>query len=331
MEQPNPQPEVLTDLVDQIVDSYHAQPNLHHLDATFLPSRAKTIQVTELMRKLIFPGFFDEQRLTSSTIHYHVGELLNRIREQLYGQVREALRYEKNLNDGQGLGDNCPDCDAEAARITKAFLERIPEVRRLLSLDVHAAFNGDPAATNNDETIFCYPGIDAIFIHRVAHELWRLKVPLIPRIMSEYTHNQTGIDIHPGATIGESFFLDHGTGVVIGETTQIGNRVKIYQGVTLGALSTKGGQAWRGTKRHPTIEDDVTIYGGAIILGGQTVIGEGSTIGGSVFLTRSVPPYHTVSMKASDLKISARRRPKRTTGSDGDDRQATLPMQDFSI
>ena len=206
MEQHNPQPEVSTDLVNQIVDSYRTQSNMQHLDSTFLPNRAKTIEITELLRRLIFPGFFDEQRLTSSTVHYHVGELLNQVSSQLYSQVREALRYEKNINDGQGTGDDCDDCDAEAGRITQTFLERIPEIRRLLSLDVRAAFDGDPAATNNDETIFCYPGIDAIFIHRVAHELWRLKVPLIPRIMSEYTHNQTGVDIHPGATIGESFF-----------------------------------------------------------------------------------------------------------------------------
>jgi serine O-acetyltransferase len=331
MEQHTPKPEALSDLVGQIVESYHTQANLQHLDSTFLPNRAKTIRITELLRRLIFPGFFDEQRLTSSTVHYHVGELLNQVSSQLYDQVREALRYEKNIKDGQGSGDDCEDCDVQAGRITQTFLERIPKVRRLLSLDVRAAFDGDPAATNNDETIFCYPGIDAIFIHRTAHELWQLNVPLIPRIMSEYTHNQTGVDIHPGATIGESFFLDHGTGVVIGETTQIGNRVKIYQGVTLGALSTKGGQAWRGTKRHPTIEDDVTIYGGAIILGGQTVIGECSTIGGSVFLTKSIPPHHTVSMKASELKISARRRLKSASSSDGDDSQTALPINDFNI
>ena len=187
-------------------------------------------------------------------------------------------------------GDDCTDCDPQAHSLTTEFLDRVPDLRHRLNLDVLATFDGDPAAVNHDETIFCYPGIDAIFIYRVAHDLWKLKVPLIPRIISEYAHYQTGIDIHPGATIGKSFFLDHGTGVVIGETTIIGDRVKIYQGVTLGALSTKGGQAWRGRKRHPTIEDDVTIYGGAIILGGETVIGEGSTIGGSVFLTRSVPP-----------------------------------------
>lgn len=308
----------LADLVKRIVDSYRAYPATHHLDATFLPNRERTIEIIELLRRLIFPGFFDEQRLTSDTIQYHVGDLLNQVRDRLYAQVREALRYEQlgtRARRGQGRAgaedragrETAHDTDERAHRITMAFLERIPELKRLLSLDVEAAFEGDPAASNTDETIFCYPGVDAIFTHRVAHELWKLKVPLLPRIMSEYAHNETGIDIHPGATIGESFFIDHGTGVVIGETAQIGNRVKLYQGVTLGALSTKGGQAWRGRKRHPTIEDDVTIYAGAIILGGETVIGKGSVIGGSVFLTQSVPAYHTVSMKPPELRVSVRR------------------------
>ncbi len=300
----------LADLVERIVHSYHAHPQLHHLDSTFLPSRDRAIEITELLRKIIFPGFFDEQRLTSDTVHHHAGDLLHQTHDLLYEQIRQALRYDLNRTQGNGKGDDCDDCDTQAQKVTFQFLERIPEIRRMLSLDVQAAFDGDPAAANYDETVFCYPGIDAIFIHRVAHELWKLDVPLLARIISEYSHNQTGIDIHPGATIDESFFLDHGTGVVIGETTEIGKRVKVYQGVTLGALSTKGGQVWRGRKRHPTIEDDVTIYGGAIILGGNTIIGQGSTIGGSVFLTQSVPAYHTVSMKLSELKITAARKPK---------------------
>ena len=319
-----------TDLVERMVESIHALPHMQHLDSTFLPSRAKAIQIIELLRKLIFPGFFDDERLTSKIIHDHVDRLVNQIRDLLYDQVREALRCEKNRSHGRGAGDDCEHCDAQAQQITTTFLERLPDLRRALSLDVQAAFSGDPAAINCDETIFCYPGIDAIFVHRVAHELWALHVPLLPRIMSEYTHNDTGIDIHPGATIGESFFIDHGTGVVIGETAVIGKRVKIYQGVTLGAISTKGGQAWRGRRRHPTIENDVTIYGGAIILGGDTVIGQGSTIGGSVFLTRSVPPYHTVSMKASELKVSQRRPPKGAQPSDTI-RHEGPPEQDFHI
>jgi serine O-acetyltransferase len=288
------------------VASYKSDHRTHHLDSTFLPNRDRTIQIIELLRRLIFPGFFDEQRLTTATIHFHAGDLLNRVHELLYEQVREALRYDENRTAGKGKGDACPHCDEKARKIALAFLDRLPELRRLLALDVQAAFDGDPAAVSTDETIFCYPGLDAIFIHRVAHELWSLQVPLLPRIMSEYAHNETGIDIHPGATIGESFFIDHGTGVVIGETTQIGKRVKVYQGVTLGALSTKGGQDWRGRKRHPTLEDEVTIYGGAIILGGETVIGKGATIGGTVFITQSVPPGSTVTMKPPELKVSNR-------------------------
>lgn len=302
---PIPKPS-LTSLVEAIVASYHAERRTQHLDSTFLPSRERTVQIIEFMRRLLFPGFFDETRLTSETVRYHVGDLVTRLHGLLYEQVREALRYDENRTAGAGRGDACDRCDHEAMRITFAFLERAPELRRLMALDVQAAFDGDPAAASTDETIFCYPGIDAIFIYRVAHELWNLKVPLLPRIMTEYAHNETGIDIHPGATIGESFFIDHGTGVVIGETSHIGNRVKVYQGVTLGALSTKGGQDWRGRKRHPTIEDEVTIYGGAIILGGETVIGRGATIGGSVFVTASVPAGHTVTMKPPELKISAK-------------------------
>jgi serine O-acetyltransferase len=297
-------PRDLRPLVDRLVASYHADPRTQHLDATFLPNRDKCIAIVELLRRVCFPGFFDEARVSTDNAHFHVGELLTRVQTLLYAQVREALRYDLNRRHN-GRGDDCDDCDRRAAELTDAFLDDLPELRRLLATDVQAAFDGDPAAVSIDETIFCYPGVDAIFIHRVAHRLCRLGVPIIPRIMSEYAHNETGIDIHPGATIDESFFIDHGTGVVVGETTTIGKRVKVYQGVTLGALSTKGGQDWRGMKRHPTIEDDVTIYGGAIILGGTTVIGKGATIGGSVFITQSVPAGHTVTMKAPELKLSA--------------------------
>lgn len=305
----------LSELVERLLASYQADERTHHLDSTFLPNRAATIEAVELLRRLVFPGFFDRQRLTRETIRYHAGELLGQVRESLYEQIRQALRYEENRTGEPGSGDRCDHCDQKAADITLRFLDRLPELRRVLALDVQAAFDGDPAAHSTDETIFCYPGVDAVFIYRMAHELHRLGVPLLPRIMSEYAHNETGIDIHPGATIGESFFIDHGTGVVIGETTVIGHRVKIYQGVTLGALSTKGGQNWRGMKRHPTIEDDVTIYGGAIILGGTVTIGQGSTIGGSVFLTHSVPPFHTVTMKQRELEIKPI---KRRHGQDDD-------------
>lgn len=300
----------LTELADRLVASYRADDRTHHLDSIFLPNRAAVIDAVELLRRLVFPGFFDRQRLTTDAIGRHTLDLLTQVRGQLYEQVRQAIRYEQNRTGAPGSGNDCPSCDHEAQRITDAYLDRLPELRRLLALDVQAAFDGDPAAHSTDETIFCYPGVDAVFLYRMAHELHRLSVPLLPRIITEYAHNETGIDIHPGATIGESFFIDHGTGVVIGETCVIGDRVKLYQGVTLGALSTKGGQQWRGMKRHPTIENDVTIYGGAIILGGNVTIGEGSTIGGSVFLTHSVPAFHTVTMKQRELEIKPMRRKK---------------------
>jgi serine O-acetyltransferase len=294
------------DLIGSIVASYVAEERMQHLDSPFLPSRARTAEIINLMRRLIFPGFFDQQRLTTTTIHEHVSDLLDQARSVIYEQVRAALRYSEGITGGKEKAAACEHCDVAARKITDAVLASIPELRRMIGTDIAASFSGDPAAVNTDETIFCYPGIAAIFVHRVAHELWKMKVPLLPRMMSEQIHNETGIDIHPGASIDESFFIDHGTGVVFGETTEIGKRVKVYQGVTLGALSTKGGQLWRGRKRHPTIEDDVTIYGGAIILGGETVIGRGSTINGAVFLTHSVPPGHTVTNKAPELRIRAK-------------------------
>ncbi len=295
---------LIEELVDALVASYHSDKRTQHLDATFLPSRARTIEILETLRQLVFPGFFDDNRVTSANVKFHTGELLGRVHAMLEDQVRQSLRYRLNRQSGNGEGDNCQNCDQQATQITETFLRSLPHIRELLAHDVQAAFDGDPAAKHPDETIFCYPGVDAIFIHRIAHKLYELDVPMMPRIMSEYAHNETGIDIHPGATIGQSFFIDHGTGVVIGETVEIGQRVKIYQGVTLGALSTKGGQAWRGRKRHPTIEDDVTIYGGAIILGGGTTIHRGATIGGSVFITSSIPAEHTVTGAGSEFKIT---------------------------
>jgi serine O-acetyltransferase len=298
----------LDDLVASLVDTYDVNDRMSHLDAEFLPNRQRTIEIIELTRRLMFPGFFDTTRLTSEIIRYHVGDLLIQLRALLNDQIRQAIRYDENLTQTNEKKDcEVETCDQKAARLTAAFLQRLPHIRHLLGTDIQAAFDGDPAARSTDETIFCYPGIDATFIHRVAHELFNLGIPLLPRIMSEYAHNETGIDIHPGATIDESFFIDHGTGVVIGETCTIGKHVKVYQGVTLGALSTKGGQAWRGCRRHPTIEDNVTIYGGAIILG-DIIIGHDTTIGGSVFLTQAIPPHHTVSMKPQELEIRERRK-----------------------
>lgn len=299
-------PEQFDELVKRLADSYKSDDRTQHLDSTFLPSRAKTVSIVECLRCLMFPGFFDDRRLSSESISYHIGEKLLRLRGLLFEQVRQSIRYEENRIGGPGAGDDCPHCDEKAAEITDIFLERVPELRRLLALDVQAARDGDPAAVSTDEAIFCYPGIDAIFIHRVAHELYNLQVPLLPRMMSEYAHNETGIDIHPGAKIGESFFIDHGTGVVIGETAEIGNHVQIYQGVTLGALSPKNAEVQRGAKRHPTIEDNVTIYPNATILGGETVVGKGSTVNGSVFLATSVPPGHTVRIRHPQPELRAK-------------------------
>ena len=299
----SPRSEVVTDLADALVRDYHADPRTVHLDGIFLPSRDRCIELVELLRKLTFPGFFEAERLTTASVAARTRRLLTDAEALLYEQIRQTERYLLNQTGAAAAGDDCPNCDAAARTKTDAFLRAVPGVRRLLATDVQAAFDGDPAATHPDEAIFCYPGIDATFIHRYAHELYRLDLPLLARIFSEYAHNETGIDIHPGAEIGESFFIDHGTGIVIGETVNIGARNKIYQGVTLGAVSTRGGQDWRGLKRHPTLEDDVTVYGNAIILGGTTVIGAGATVNGSVFVTRSVPPGHTVSVEQPELKL----------------------------
>ena len=299
----------IEDVADRIVDSYLADERTHHIDAGPLPSRYAAISLLEKLRDLFFPGYFTTRRLTRENIHDHVIALVAEIRETLETQIDQALCYAANL--GRPNRGDCNGNEAtleKARRVTDEFLSRIPAMRAMIALDVQAAHDGDPAAVNTDETIFCYPGVDAVFTYRIAHALYELGVPLLPRILSEYVHNETGVDIHPGAQIGESFFIDHATGVVIGETTIIGNRVKIYQGVTLGALSfarDEAGQLIRGTKRHPTIEDDVIIYANATVLGGNTVVGHGSVVGGSVFLTKSVPPNHYVTLKGLELKFRA--------------------------
>ncbi|HUO06811.1 MAG TPA: serine acetyltransferase [Phycisphaerae bacterium] len=291
-------------LVQAIVDSYNAEPRTRHIDAGHLPNRDAIIELLKLIRELLFPGYFGKQNLTAEMLNYHVGELLAIIQDKLFQQVRNAIRHQATRR-----GAECPTCDDTAEAIVREFLGTIPQLRATLATDVQAAFDGDPAAADTDEIIFSYPGLFAITIYRIAHELHKQQVPLIPRIMTEYAHNLTGIDIHPGATIGEFFFIDHGTGVVIGETTTIGQHVKLYQGVTLGALSTRGGQTLRGAKRHPTLEDDVTVYSGTSVLGGETIIGKGAIIAGNVFLTQSVPPHTRVSMKNPELQY--RNRPPR--------------------
>jgi len=261
----------------------------HHL-----PSRAEVVQMVELLRSVIFPGYFGNRDITEESLSFHIGATLDRATQVMVDEIQRGLCFACS----KAPADRIPaECTRQAQRITAAFLERLPDLRRLLALDAVAAYEGDPAASSTSETIFCYPGVAALTGHRLAHELYLLEVPLIPRIINEDAHSRTGIDIHPGARIGESFFIDHGTGVVIGETCIIGDRVRLYQGVTLGAKSfplDEQGKPIKGISRHPIIEDDVTIYSGATILG-RVTIGRGSVIGGNVWLTRSVPPGSRIS------------------------------------
>jgi serine O-acetyltransferase len=307
-------------VVDRLVESVLAEPRMQHLDRVVLPSRDAIIKAIHLLRQIIFPGYFgDEQSLTRENVPYRIGEQIIEVQDLLFEQVHRCLRYREETPQANGNGNGDGDgaakargaCDKVACDIVSAFLDRIPEVREILATDVQAAFDGDPAAKSTDEAVFSYPGLFAIAVQRLARELYKLDVPLLPRIMTEYAHSLTGIDIHPGAKLGRSFFIDHGTGVVIGETTEIGENVKLYQGVTLGALAPAMGQVWRGRKRHPTIENDVTIYAGATILGGETVIGEGSVIGGNVFITSSVPAFNQVSAEPPKLKYRERRKKPR--------------------
>ncbi len=272
-------------LIDGILDSYAKIGGINHLEGPNLPSRQSVSGIVDDLLSLVFPGFRSEENLNVSSLRYAIGERVITIARTLTLEVEKSLRYACRVMKDCSRSQ---DCRGEAREIVEDLLGRIPEIRAKVNLDVAAANKGDPAARSDDEVILAYPGVEAILVHRIAHELWNREVALIPRMMSEYVHGRTGIDIHPGASIGESFFIDHGTGVVIGETTVIGDRVKIYQGVTLGALSVQKQQA--NKKRHPTIEDDVTIYAGATILGGETVVGKGTIIGGNVWLTESVPP-----------------------------------------
>ena len=262
-------------------------------------SKQALIDIVEEIRKILFPGFFDNSQGRSEYIKFLVGERLEFIQYNLQKQIAKTF----------GSQDMCSGChkseiNAKAEDIVYRFLDRLDVIREYLHTDIEAAYDGDPAAYSTDEIIFSYPGVFAITVYRIAHELWFLGVPMIPRIMTEYAHSSTGIDIHPGASIGKYFFIDHGTGIVIGETTQIGDNVKIYQGVTLGALSTRKGQELKGVKRHPTIGDNVTIYSGTTILGGDTVIGNDATIGGNAFIISSVSDGMKVSVKNPELQFT---------------------------
>lgn len=291
----------LQSVTDQLVDSYSACGRLHHLGHEPLPSRDAVAGILADLSEVLYPGYGRKQNLHPGNIGYHVGALVDALHDTLTEQITRALRHDRCREDADF------DCQAEAQQITLDFLRRLPAVRDLLERDVEAAYRGDPAAKSHHEIIFCYPGLDAITVYRLAHELSRLRVPYIPRMMTELAHTRTGIDIHPGARIGPGFFIDHGTGVVIGETCDIGEGVKLYQGVTLGALSfdrDEGGELVHGAyKRHPTLRDNVVVYANATILGGQTTVGEGAVIGSNVWLTKSVEPYAVVVLDNPQFKV----------------------------
>ena len=280
-------------------------PKLEHLATTPLPAKSSIIQLVDDLLEVIYPGYFGRKYVEVANIEYHIGDLIDSIYARLTQEIYRSVRPQCD----KSKDNDCEHCWKTAEEQAVIFLRKVPNLRVRLSADVQAAYDGDPAAKSIDEVIFAYPAIFAITIFRMAHEFNVQGIPLLPRIMTEHAHSVTGIDIHPGATIGDGFFIDHGTGVVIGETTNIGNRVKVYQGVTLGALSfamDEEGRMIRGKKRHPTIEDDVVIYAGATILGGSTVIGRGSVIGGNVWLTRSVPPYTKVIISEPELVIDSK-------------------------
>ena len=278
--------EKIEDLVDSILDDYHKGRDIDRLDHAQHPDKDVIVDMTAKLLRIIYPGYSLDKNYRMYHAKHNLSMLIEDVLYHLNRQISLVTEDTEN--------------------ISIAFMEKIPQVRALAQTDVDAAFAGDPAATNADEIIFCYPGLFAITVYRLAHELYKLQVPLIPRIMTEYAHSLTGIDIHPGATIGDHFFIDHGTGIVIGQTTVIGSYVKIYQGVTLGGLSTRGGQSLKGEKRHPTIEDRVTIYANASILGGNTIIGHDSIVGANAFITTSIPPCTTVTNQDQPLNLKCR-------------------------
>ena len=297
--------EQLPELTEAIVETYSEVPSINHLGHCPLPNYEVVVGIIEDLKEIIYPGYRRREGLHLGNVMYHVGDLVDGLHDKLTAQIGRALRHEATAN---GLVDAETDFEALGQAKAVRFLQRIPDLIRILALDARAAFDGDPAVRAADEIVFCYPGLEALTVFRLARALRDLEVPLIPRMMTEWAHGKTGIDIHPGATIGHHFFIDHGTGVVIGETCEIGNHVKLYQGVTLGALSfqTDGdGNLLRGLKRHPTIEDRVVIYANATVLGGMTVIGHDSVIGSSVWLTRSVDPHTTVVLEKPKLRIRA--------------------------
>jgi serine O-acetyltransferase len=297
--------EQLPRLTERIVGTYADSP-ISYLGHCPLPRYEDVIAAIEDLKEILFPGYRRREGLHIGNVTYHVGDLIDRLHDRLTKQIARALQHDDRVVH-KGVGcEQDTDYEAKGQAMAISFLERLPMIRATLATDAEAAFQGDPACRSIDEVIFCYPGLEAITIHRLAHEMFRLGIPFIPRMMSEWSHRQTGIDIHPGAQIGDHFFIDHGSGVVIGETCEIGSYVKIYQGVTLGALSfatDADGNLVRGHKRHPTLEDRVVVYANATVLGGKTRIGHDSVIGSSAWVTRSVEPYTTVTIESPRLRM----------------------------
>jgi serine O-acetyltransferase len=290
--------EKLPEVTDHIINHCNDEQCFTHIDHEPIPSEGYVVDIIDKLKQIIFPGYFTREKLDPVNLKYTLGRTVTALHDMLSEQIAHNVRHDCLRYDL-----SCTECETRGQKLALALLESIPSIRKTMAEDVRAAFEGDPAAKSYDEIIFTYPGVFAVTVYRIAHRLFELGVPLLPRSMTEHAHSVTGIDIHPGATIGERFVIDHGTGVVIGETTEIGNNVRIYQGVTLGALSLPrdAGDLLRGSKRHPTIEDDVIIYAGATILGGETVIGARSVIGGNVWITESVPPDNTVVLETPKL------------------------------
>jgi serine O-acetyltransferase len=301
--------EALPQITEALVSTYTECSRINHLGHKPLPSREAIVEILADLLDVLYPGYVRRQNLHIGNVEYHVGDLVDGLHDKLTQQITRSLRHDNDeLRNAETAAGGTPNLDFEglAQQKTIEFLQRLPDLRKRLELDVQAAFEGDPAAKSYPEIIFCYPGVEAVTVYRIAHELLLLGVPLIPRMMTEVAHSKTGIDIHPGARIGPSFFIDHGTGVVVGETCDIGTHVKLYQGVTLGALSfprDAAGKIIRGMKRHPTLEDDVVVYANATILGGDTVIGHNAVIGSNVWLTHSVAPNTVVSLEKPSLRI----------------------------
>lgn len=300
----------------RMVESIRADARIRHISAAPLPVREEVVDVVARLRWLMFPGFTGPRQLDDAGLDAHVRRVMDDLSERLVGQIAAALRYQRNLTPASSdFQHHRSECETKSKEIVIAFFKALPNVRRLLSLDVQAAFDDDPAVHHTDEIIFSYPGLFALSVHRLAHELFRMNVPILPRMMSEHAHSMTGIDIHPGATIGQSFFIDHGTGVVIGETTRIGDHCTVYQGVTLGAKAfpkDEQGHIIRGAKRHPTLDDHVTIYAGATVLGGDTVIGANCVINGGVLVAQSIPPGHIV--RGPKIDVTLRSNPETAPG-----------------